>query len=119
MNSTLLMTILWLRRWSSIDCNRFGQLAKMAGYGLAARHLVSSSNVSQIPRRLTGIKVQEALWQIDPASVAHLDPDGRQLRVNIQTDAGELLALLQSIDLPVDASDITQIPSICCGGCGG
>ena len=63
--------------------------------------------------------VQEALWQIDPASVAHLDPDGRQLRVNIQTDAGELLAVLQSIDLPVDARDITQIPSICCGGCSG
>ncbi len=63
--------------------------------------------------------VQEALWQIDPASVAQLDPDGRQLRVNIETDASELLALLQGIDMPVYASDITQIPSICCGGCGG
>lgn len=63
--------------------------------------------------------VQEVLWQIDPASVAQLDPDGRQLRVNAETDLHELLTLLQGIDMPVDSTDITQVPSICCGGCGG
>ncbi|MFZ2237028.1 MAG: hypothetical protein WBP11_15200 [Dokdonella sp.] len=63
--------------------------------------------------------VQEALWQIDPASIAQLAADGHELRVNVEADVGGLVALLQGIDLPIDASDITQIPSICCGGCGG
>ena len=63
--------------------------------------------------------VQEMLWQIDPASVAQLDAGGRQLRVNVESGAGELLAMLQGIDVAVDADDITQVPSVCCGGCGG
>ena len=51
--------------------------------------------------------------------VAQLDGNDKLLRVNAETDARELLAVLQGIDLPVDAGDITQIPSICCGGCSG
>ena len=63
--------------------------------------------------------LQEVLWQVDPASVVQLGAGGRELRVNIETDAGELLALLHRIDLAVNADDISQVPGICCGGCGG
>lgn len=63
--------------------------------------------------------VDEVLWQIDPASIAHLTADGCELRVNIEMDATQLLAVLQSNELPIDAADIIQIPSTCCGGCGG
>lgn len=63
--------------------------------------------------------VQAMLWQIDPASIVHLDSGGRQLRVSVESDARELLAMLHRIDLAVNAGDITQVPSICCGGCGG
>lgn len=63
--------------------------------------------------------VQELLWQIDPASIVQLGADGHELRVNVEAEATELLAMLQGIDVAVDADDITQLPSICCGGCGG
>ena len=63
--------------------------------------------------------VQEMLWQIDPASVSQLAADGRELLVSVDADASRLLAALQGISLPVDESDITQVASVCCGGCGG
>lgn len=69
--------------------------------------------------RVDADRVQQALWQIDPASVAQVDSDGRMMRVNVEADASRLLTVLQSVDVPVDAGDIIQIPSICCGGCGG
>ncbi len=60
-----------------------------------------------------------ALSAIDPSAMADLDPSGPILRVSAAVDPTELIMLLGRSGYPVDAQQVTQMPSTCCGGCSG
>lgn len=63
--------------------------------------------------------IQNALCAIDASALVDLDPSGPTLRVSAAVDPGELILLLGRNGYPVDARQVTQLPSTCCGGCGG
>ena len=60
-----------------------------------------------------------ALHAVDPAAIVDIDPATRALRVAAAVTAEHLLALLDAAGYPVHRAQITQTPSICCGGCSG
>ncbi len=63
--------------------------------------------------------VQDALFHIDPTAVADLDMSGLVLRVSASPTAADLVEILRRTGWPVTPEQVVQLPSICCGGCGG
>lgn len=63
-------------------------------------------------------EIEDAILDIDPAAVVDIDGDG-VLRVAAALDAPGLERLLGDAGLTLGPGDITQLPSICCGGCSG
>jgi hypothetical protein len=63
--------------------------------------------------------LEDALRSADPSAIADVDRGRAILRVESWLEAGELLVLLRASGLPLDRAQIVQLPSICCGGCGG
>ena len=59
--------------------------------------------------------VQDALFDVDPTAVVDLDMSGLVLRVSASATAADLVEALW----PVALEQVVQLPSICCGGCGG
>ena len=63
--------------------------------------------------------IDDAIRTLDPSAVVDLAPAGSMLRVAAAASAAELIALLGRIGYPVQAGQVRQLPSICCGGCSG
>lgn len=63
--------------------------------------------------------INEALLKIDPMAVADIDSGDMSLRVSVELSSPELIALLARIGYPVDWRQLEQVPSVCCGACGG
>lgn len=63
--------------------------------------------------------VRDAIQSVDPAAVVDIDPSGQSLRVAAAVDSGALLSVIREAGYAVQAERITQVPSVCCGGCGG
>lgn len=63
--------------------------------------------------------VEDALLAADPSAVADIDPASPTLRVATCVDARQLVVLLGQAGYPVTPRQVTQLPSICCGGCSG
>ncbi len=63
--------------------------------------------------------ISETIFTLDPSAVVDIDPSGGLLRVAAAVDSAELIALLGRSGYPVDARQVRQLPSICCGGCSG
>jgi hypothetical protein len=63
--------------------------------------------------------VQDALFDIDPTAVADLDMSGLVLRVSASATAADLIGILRQTGWTVTPEQVVQLPSICCGGCGG
>lgn len=63
--------------------------------------------------------INGALLEIDPMAVADLDPVDASLRVAVELSSPELIALLTRTGYPVDWRQLEQVPSVCCGACGG
>ncbi|MEO6800878.1 MAG: hypothetical protein ABI178_13150 [Rhodanobacter sp.] len=61
---------------------------------------------------------QDALFDVDPAAVVDLDASG-QLRISAAVTAVDLIDVLQQAGYPLAPAQVVQLPSICCGGCGG
>jgi len=73
---------------------------------------------------LTGVSpdpgvVQDALFDVDPTAVVDLDMSGLVLRVSASATATDLVEVLRQVGWPVAPEQVVQLPSICCGGCGG
>ena len=73
---------------------------------------------------LTGVSpapgvVQDALFDVDPTAVVDLDMSGLVLRVSASATAADLVEVLRQLGWPVMPEQVVQLPSICCGGCGG
>lgn len=63
--------------------------------------------------------INDALTAIDPSAMADIDPADASLRIAVELSSPELLALLTRVGYPVDWKQLEQMPSVCCGACGG
>jgi hypothetical protein len=63
--------------------------------------------------------IEQAIGTIDPSALVDIDSAGRTLRVAAAIDAAQLLGLIGQAGYAVTAEQVEQVPSECCGGCGG
>ena len=63
--------------------------------------------------------IQEAIRAFDPAAQIDIDKPRQNLRVAASLEATELVGLLKGAGYPVSPLQVVQLPSVCCGGCGG
>jgi len=63
--------------------------------------------------------IDEAIRDVDPAAVLDVDASGSVMRVAAAVNALELVELLGSAGYPIERERVSQLPSICCGGCSG
>jgi copper chaperone CopZ len=63
--------------------------------------------------------IEAALQAIDPVAQVDIDKPKQNLRVAAYIEAAELVTVLSEAGYPVLPQQIVQLPSICCGGCGG
>ncbi|MGS1000085.1 hypothetical protein [Rhodanobacter sp. UC4436_H3] len=63
--------------------------------------------------------VQDALFDVDPTAVVDLDMSGLVMRVSAAASATDLVEVLRQVGWSVTPAQVVQLPSICCGGCGG
>ncbi|MEN1942024.1 hypothetical protein WCE39_13180 [Luteimonas sp. MJ174] len=64
------------------------------------------------------VVIEDALLAFDPAAVVDIDP-AQGLRVSAAIDAAQLAALINQVGGDVQATEVEQQPSVCCGGCSG
>ena len=74
-------------------------------------HIATGSTIPDI------VAIEEAVRAADPAAL--VDIDGTTLRVATSLPAPQLIGVIKEAGCPVDAAQVTQLPSICCGGCSG
>ena len=63
--------------------------------------------------------IEDAIRKVDSSALVDVDPAGKILRVSTWFDADRLVSLIRQAGYPVDPLQVTQLPSVCCGGCGG
>lgn len=63
--------------------------------------------------------LEKLLHAIDPAAMVDDDPRTGGLRVSSAIGAAELARTLENGGFPTLYFNIRQLPSDCCGGCGG
>jgi len=63
--------------------------------------------------------IHDALTGVDPSAMADTDPVDASLRIAAELGSPELLALLARAGYPADWKQLEQVPSVCCGACGG
>lgn len=63
--------------------------------------------------------LESALRGADPAAMLDLDPAGRHLRVATTLGKVELSHRLTSAGCATTPESLQDVPSECCGGCGG
>lgn len=63
--------------------------------------------------------IETALQDLDPAGLLDLDQDGKTLRVSTSVTQNELATVLGKAGYSTPLDQIEQVPSVCCGGCGG
>lgn len=72
-----------------------------------------------IPCRPDLDAVEAALLAVDPAALLDLDPAGDQLRIATWMTRDELRRTLARAGVDAGDEALVQLPSECCGGCGG
>ena len=63
--------------------------------------------------------IENAIREVDSSALVDVDPAGKMLRVATWFDADRLVSLIRQAGYPVDPLQVIQLPSVCCGGCGG
>lgn len=63
--------------------------------------------------------IADAIHNIDPAAVVDINPSTGALRVNAAMSADDLTTAIGSAGQQADGLLVMQMPSNCCGGCGG
>jgi hypothetical protein len=63
--------------------------------------------------------IEQAIQVVDPSALIDIDPASHAVRVAASIDATQLVALMGQAGYPLSPQQVTQVPSICCGGCGG
>ncbi|WP_372018063.1 hypothetical protein [Pseudoxanthomonas sp. 10H] len=74
----------------------------------------------RLPARQVDVeRIERQLLDCDPAGVVDLAPATGHLRVSTCAAPDEVARILSDSGHPVAASDISIVPSVCCGGCSG
>ncbi len=76
-------------------------------------------HVDGMPATADMAAVTNAINAIDPAALVDIDPATGALRVNAAMSADDLTTALGSTGQASDGLLVMQMPSHCCGGCGG
>ncbi len=76
-------------------------------------------HVNGMPAAVDMAAVTDAINSIDPAALVDIDPSTGALRVNASMSADELTTALDDSGQASDGLLVMQLPSHCCGGCGG
>ena len=63
--------------------------------------------------------LEQALLDSDPSALVDIEPISRVLRIATVLDHSSLRTALDRGGLPLGAAQLEQVPSECCGGCGG
>ncbi len=63
--------------------------------------------------------IEHAIGELDPSALLDLDASGRTLRISTLVTQDELLACLHDAGAADPSRHLVQLPSDCCGGCGG
>ena len=63
--------------------------------------------------------IEGAVLDHDPAAVVDLDAAGQTVRLSTWLESPQLLELLDRAGWTIRPERIVQLPSVCCGGCGG
>ena len=63
--------------------------------------------------------IEHALATLDPSALLDRDASGRTIRISTLATQDELLACLQEAGATDPTRHLAQLPSDCCGGCGG
>ncbi len=63
--------------------------------------------------------LRRGLDEVDPAAMVDIDPASGQVRISTLIGAAELLPLVRGAGYAIGADELQQLPSQCCGGCGG
>jgi hypothetical protein len=64
-------------------------------------------------------EIDDAIRSLDPAALVDIDETGELVRVATSLRSRELVALITDAGYPLAEHQVTQLPSICCGGCSG
>lgn len=73
---------------------------------------------------MTGAKpdlraIEDVLYDLDPAVVVAMARDDSTLKIATYIPMTDLLGLMQQAGCRVELHQVVELPSICCGGCGG
>lgn len=63
--------------------------------------------------------ISRELATLDPAALVDIDVHGKAVRIATSATEAELRSSLRRAGMPAAPHDLTQLPSECCGGCGG
>lgn len=63
--------------------------------------------------------IERAIAELDPSALLDLDASGRTIRISTLMGQAELIACLRDAGAADPSQYLTQVPSDCCGGCGG
>ncbi|MEZ5543893.1 MAG: hypothetical protein R3F10_01620 [Lysobacteraceae bacterium] len=63
--------------------------------------------------------IGQLLQQMDPSGMVDVDRLNQRLRISTHVSGAELIDLMAKAGTPIRANQIEQVPSVCCGGCGG
>ena len=63
--------------------------------------------------------LERRLLDLDPSALLDLAGDGLEVRISSMATAQELLDCVRAAGVDVQAGDLVQLPSVCCGGCSG
>lgn len=63
--------------------------------------------------------IERELAILDPAALVDIDARGQAVRIATSATETELRNCLELAGMPAELHDLTQLPSECCGGCGG
>lgn len=77
------------------------------------QYIVSVAPPPDLPR------LEAAVQAVDPAALLDLDPAGDALRIATWMTPDELGSTLADAGLALADDALVQLPSECCGGCGG
>ena len=63
--------------------------------------------------------IEHAIATLDPSALLDRDASGHTIRISTLAPQDELLACLQEAGATEPTQHLAQLPSDCCGGCGG
>jgi hypothetical protein len=63
--------------------------------------------------------IENVLYDSDPGVVVAMARDGSTLRIATYLPLTDLLGAMHQAGSRVEAHQVVELPSICCGGCGG